>query len=322
MKQYSNLVHKSKTHKVTIELMGGLGNQLFALMAGTYAAYKLQVKLRPYLRKPGPTESVHKSSVRSLLSDLPVVTSLSKVERVWLALRFVTRDFAGRMRVPTRWISRITKLYVSPVVGYDKSLAAAKPGDFITGYFQTHRYMDELKMINRMPKLALTSESQWFQDHLQKLEATNPIIIHVRRGDYLLEKNDFIGALAVNYYLEALRLVDRNIEHQIKSRPIWIFSDDPSLVKEEFAGISEFESAQYIQAPKSSDPAESLFLMSAASTIVISNSTFSWWSAALSQGATVVAPAKWFKKSEDPDSLIPSTWLRAESSWLEKPPSV
>jgi hypothetical protein len=137
-----------------------------------------------------------------------------------------------------------------------------------------------------------------------------------------LEKNDFIGALAVNYYLDALRLVDRNIEHQIKDRPIWIFSDEPFLVKQEFAAISEFESAQFIETPDEADPAESLFLMSAASSIIISNSTFSWWSAALSQGATVVAPAKWFKKSEDPDSLIPSTWLRAESSWLEKPPSV
>jgi hypothetical protein len=143
----------------------------------------------------------------------------------------------------------------------------------------------------------------------------------VRRGDYLLEKNDFIGALSVNYYLKALRLVDRKLEHRITGRPIWIVSDDPSVVREEFAGTSEFESAQYIEAPKNSDPAESLVLMSAASSIVISNSTFSWWSAALSQGANIVAPSKWFKESEDPDSLIPDSWLRAESSWLEKLPS-
>jgi hypothetical protein len=301
--------------------MGGLGNQLFALTAGLYAAHKLQVRLRPYLRRPGPTETTHNSSVHSLFLDSPVLTSLSRSEHLWLRLRFAIRRFAIALGARTLWINKLTKLFVSPVVGYYKPLESAKPGDFIAGYFQTHRYLDELRLVDRMPKLALAKESQWFRDYLQLLNETNPIIIHVRRGDYLQQRNDFIGALSVDYYLNSLGLIAQSEGQQMGNRPIWIFSDQPSVVKEEFGGRSEFQSAQFIEAPEDSDPAESLILMSSASSIVISNSTFSWWSAALSQGACVVAPSKWFKKSEDPDSLVPTDWLRAESSWLEIRPS-
>jgi hypothetical protein len=301
--------------------MGGLGNQLFALTAGEYVAHKLQVNLRAYLRKPGPSETRHPSSVRSLVSDRKAIVSLSKQEQLWLAFRFAIRNFATKLGMPASNLNRITKLHVSPVVGFDKTLEAARPGDYIVGYFQTHIYLDELRLVDRMPKLALTEKSTWFRDHLQEIAETNPTVIHVRRGDYLLDKNDYIGVLSVEYFLNSLRLLESGLDHQTGDKPIWIFSDQPSVVKKEFSGIPEFDSAKFIDTPPGSDPAETLILMSSASSIVISNSTFSWWSAALSKGAKVVAPSKWFKRSEDPRDLIPANWLRAESSWLEKRPS-
>jgi hypothetical protein len=255
------------------------------------------------------------------VSDRKVILSLSRQEKLRLSSRLVIGNFATKLGIPASNLNRITKLHVSPVVGYDKTLDAARPGDYIVGYFQTHLYLDELRLVNRMPKLALTEKSTWFREHLKEMAETNPTVIHVRRGDYLLDKNNYIGVLSVEYFLNGLRLLESRIEHQTKAKPIWIFSDEPGVVKEEFSGIMEFVSAKYIETPPGSDPAESLILMSSASSIVISNSTFSWWSAALSKGAKVVAPSKWFKRSEDPQDLIPANWLRAESSWLEKRPS-
>jgi hypothetical protein len=298
--------------------MGGLGNQLFALTAGEYVAHKLQVNLRAYIRKPGPSETRHPSSVTSLVSHRKVIRSLSRQEQLWLAFRFAIRNFATKLGVPTSNLNRITKLHVSPVVGYDKSLEASIPGDYIVGYFQTHVYLDELRLVNKMPQLSLAEKSTWFRDRLQEMEETNPTVLHVRRGDYLLDKNNSIGVLSVEYFLNSLRVLESRFENQTRGKPIWIFSDQPSVVKKEFNGIPEFESAKFIETPPGSDPAETLILMSSASSIVISNSTFSWWSAALSRGAKVVAPSKWFKRSEDPQDLIPANWLRAESSWLEK----
>ena len=58
--------------------------------------------------------------------------------------------------------------------------------------------------------------------------------------------------------------------------------------------------------------------MSKGIAIVISNSTFSWWSAAFSKpGTSVYYPSKWFKALDDPEDLIPRDWTPIESEWLE-----
>jgi hypothetical protein len=169
-----------------------------------------------------------------------------------------------------------------------------------------------------MIKLNLRKESDWFRSSLLRIKATNPVVIHIRRGDYLLEKNSFIGALSAQFFISALELIKNETESDGDPRPIWVFSDQPSLVRDELAAFMEFDLAEFIEAPTYSDPAESLILMSYASSLIISNSTFSWWAAALSQGSTIVAPTKWFRGSPDPEGLIPSNWLRVESSWIDK----
>jgi hypothetical protein len=61
-----------------------------------------------------------------------------------------------------------------------------------------------------------------------------------------------------------------------------------------------------------------MILMSRASDLIISNSTFSWWSAYISNKETnVVAPNKWFRDLEDPKMLIPEHWHQVDSQWID-----
>jgi hypothetical protein len=50
---------------------------------------------------------------------------------------------------------------------------------------------------------------------------------------------------------------------------------------------------------------------------VISNSTFSWWPAFLSQtSVATVCPSDWFLNMEQPLELIPNNWIKIDSDWL------
>ena len=307
----------SKSKFLTVELMGGIGNQLFSLTAGLYLADKLGVRPRIHIRKPKIGEARHSSSVLTLLAEPPLVTLNSPWELFELKMRFGFRALALRLGSSSQSIGRLAKLHVADVLGYDRFLDTARPGDYVIGYFQTYRYLEELRLRNRMVKLHLRDESDWYKSTLQRLKASNPIVIHIRRGDYLLEKNRYIGALSVTFYRSAVELINSQSDANGDPRPIWVFSDQPSVVRDELTGFAEFGSAEFIVAPDGSDPAESLILMSSASSIIISNSTFSWWAGALSKGSTIVAPRKWFRDSPDPESLIPSDWLRVESSWID-----
>jgi hypothetical protein len=48
---------------------------------------------------------------------------------------------------------------------------------------------------------------------------------------------------------------------------------------------------------------------------IISNSTFSWWAAAmtLNQNARVCVPNPWFKALEPPSDMIPKEWIKIDA---------
>jgi hypothetical protein len=95
-------------------------------------------------------------------------------------------------------------------------------------------------------------------------------------------------------------------------RNVYVFSDDIEHAQALFPD-SNFN---FVSEPIDSIAAESMFLMSACSTLIIANSTFSWWGAALgNKEKEVYAPQKWFRCLEDPKDLIPANWIRVKSCW-------
>jgi hypothetical protein len=58
--------------------------------------------------------------------------------------------------------------------------------------------------------------------------------------------------------------------------------------------------------------------MSQGSAFAIANSTFSWWSAFLSEDPEVViVPKAWFRERKEPQDLIPIDWRREVSQWVD-----
>jgi hypothetical protein len=96
---------------------------------------------------------------------------------------------------------------------------------------------------------------------------------------------------------------------------IYIFSDDIQAAKD-LLHLSVPSDTVWIIPPIESNSVESLLLMSKAKSIIIANSTYSWWGAALKQEKLdVVAPKKWFRSMDDPQDLYPPQWHLIESSW-------
>ena len=310
---YPTVVRRKSDKHVSIQIIGGIGNQLFAFMAGKYISSFLGVGLRVIQPSSKGGESNHLSSLSSLDTGYEVET-LTTLPSVGLSLRFAANSLARRLRIPAQVRETISKIHISDKIGFDSELPSARNGFYITGYFQTYVYINSLRSRGLVPTLELKTPSEWFRVTAQEIRDSNPIVMHVRRGDYLLDKNSYIGVLSVEYYLSAMNLIRSKTMNNSSERGLWIFTDSPECVSQEFLGHLG-ENGKIVSPPEGSDPAESLILMSLASDIIISNSTFSWWAAALSRNSKVVAPSKWFRSQEDPERLIPDSWLRVDSQW-------
>lgn len=150
--------------------------------------------------------------------------------------------------------------------------------------------------------------THWFTNQLQKAKAEKPIGVHLRLGDYQNLKKVY-GEPSRNYYQNAIRLI---LEHQkTVNRPIWLYSDNPAGALDFFSEHISFD--EVMLSPEESRPIESLLLLSESSSIVAANSTYSWWAAFLSQndGLTIFPrPLFGLDGPSEPKSFLLEDWIQ------------
>jgi hypothetical protein len=139
-----------------------------------------------------------------------------------------------------------------------------------------------------------------------KIISTNSVGIHIRRGDYLSESNQWIygGICTCDYYSRAIKYM-RNINKDIL---LVFFSNDINWVKKQY----NMENAIYVGTDLFKDYHDwyDMYLMSICKHNIIANSTFSWWGAWLNQNKEkiVIAPSKWVNQCKYVD-IYPKGWI-------------
>jgi hypothetical protein len=288
-------------------LTGGIGNQLFTFAAGKAFSQINKRNVIFDLTDAGKGYTNHRSSILSL--NLELVVSPSKP---WLYQFFskVRNRLSRTFKKFTQKKHSSHANYISYEIGYDPKLFQMEKARNVRGYFQSWRYFEIAGQSFRSSKDLLIRPSQWYLETCALAEETKPIFLHVRRGDYE-QLSDTYGLLDTKYYVDALVIVRKFLPNN----PIWVVSDDIPEAEKLLASILPANTI-WVNPSNSTDPVESLVLMSRGAGNIIANSTFSWWGAALNEKSLVtVAPKKWFKGMQDPEDLYPPDWLLVESSW-------
>ena len=298
-----------KSRRVTVYLFGGLGNQLFQYFAGlaTAEAIGASLYLKPFAQAKTPFQNdelgISAFKTEGVLTSSVIPKTMQEV----LLRRFMTLIGNTKFIDLSQFLGIIRDDDHFP----DKVRNSKRRHFRLIGYFQDCKYVEHLQMLEKPSALNLNNPSRWFTDMCEQAYQCKPIVIHIRRGDYR-NHAETIGVLDFNYFRNAMKLIPTNQESQF-----WIFSDslDEAAKFVEFAKLPA-ERTKIVSAPKDSSSAESLLLMTHASGIVISNSTFSWWGAYLNKNAVViVVPQKWFKNLTDPSNLILNNWTYSPSIW-------
>ena len=288
--------------------MGGLGNQLFQFYAGVYLAKKIDSALILDFSKVALSGTVHDSSINQLVVGNEYQAQLRKISffrsLIWRIHQKLVRE-NKHLRILSLNILRV---YQSNQIGFDPIIAELTPPVEVHGYYQSWRYLEYCRGVGvEDPKLR--TPSNWYECVREKIISEKAIGIHVRRGDYL-SLTDSFGILCECYYNDALK----KAQAKNPGRNVYVFSDDIEYARTLFPG-TDFN---FVLEPIDSIAAESMFLMSACSSLIIANSTFSWWGAALGNTEKdVYTPQKWFRSLEDPKDLIPENWIPVKSCWID-----
>lgn len=308
-----------------VTLRGGLGNQLFQLAFQLSAHQNKEVFLDAYsgyspispqidlirfdlpkrvtiVRDPRLQNKILKSLNARLLR---IGLFVSKKKFCYPILRI--SEFICSVYFSIALRSRII-VRSSVGNGYDNRIVKMQQDNQLNiGFFQSYKWLLNPTVTDELKSLKLSTTSAELLAFIELAKKVEPLIVHVRLGDYLADPAR--GIPDVNYYENGIN----EIVSRKKPKEIWIFSDDKELAREHLQ--LEYENLRWISKVNNSD-VETFELMRYGSEYVIGNSTFSWWAATLSHSLNpeVIAPTPWFFASPIPQDLIWQNW-KTYSAW-------
>lgn len=290
---------------ILINLIGGLGNQMFQYACGKSLSHRNKMPLKLVVDQ---FEEYKQHNGLELLKVFEIDASLATRDDLVSLLGYKAGPKARRLfgRTAMSWANGESWCN-EPSFDYWSGIQAIKKSAYLHGYWQSERYFIDIENIIRAEFT--------FRDKLDALDldissrmALGPCAsIHVRRGDYLKGKSKRIYATCgIDYYVKAANM----LYDKYPDIKFFAFSDDPDWVISHLEPeIGRLEVVTHNIGVRS---AFDMRLMSMANHHIIANSSFSWWGAWLNpkKEKIVIAPKNWFADGRPTPTLLPSSWFR------------
>jgi len=274
---------------LTIEVMGGLGNQLFQIFA--LISYGLTYKVPFYFEhndtlaradRPFYWDNFFlslKSFVKLSFDKLPI---------------YKEENFHYKQLIPYTQINKSFKLF---------------------GYFQSYKYFQEKEHdIFRLIKLSEQRERIKLK-HSTICDFESTISIHFRIGDYKHQPQNH-PVMDTSYYKSALHHIIESTGRNDWNILYFYEKQDTDMVKEKIGLLQEeFNHMTFTPINTEIVDYEQVLLMSSCQHNIIANSSFSWWGAYFNQHSNkiVTYPSTWFGPSlgnKNIDDMFPIGWCK------------
>ena len=280
---------------LVVRLMGGLGNQMFQFAFGK--ALEAKTGRKVYFDKSW-FEEAQKTIVNTKGENQDGVV----MRKFDLDVFNLSADYATNEQLT----DCKKKIYEQKFFTFDKSLLKKEKSALYEGYFQNEGYFKNITNIIKKDFTFpdISKDDEFNQKWIKRInECTNPVFIHLRRGDYLNLKG---WALSFDYYKEAIQYIKEHID----SPTFFVFGQDcEEYIKQEFNNIDANFEVIGENNSKNKEDWKDIVLMQECKHAIIANSTFSWWAAWLGRAndGIVVAPSP-FVNGED--GIICDNWIK------------
>lgn len=252
---------------IIIRLKGGLGNQLFQYALGC------SLKRRTGKNVMFDQSFFGKQNLRA-----------NELHSLGLSPEYAKGSVCAKYGAPNTIVNRIIhKVNLNGII-YPQYLSEErhfakeplvdeiKSDAYLDGYWQNLDYFKEdADQICREINFPISQNGEYLR-YINIAGSTNSVAVHIRRGDYVqnVHTSQVHNVCGMSYYENAIKKMDA-----LKDDPHYIFvSDDIPWCEENFKHIP---SKTFVS--NTSSAAEDFSIISKCKSHIVSNSTFSWWSA-------------------------------------------
>lgn len=300
---------------------GGLGNQLFQL-ATALSLQKEQVGnleidlLGEFRTNVKGMPEILDFEIEKISQFIIRYESTSRFTKLTIKslLRLSNKSFSSRslnhfLKILQIVFSHLISMAVGVKVvsprglGWDPSFKPRRSNVTLLGNFHSYLFVSEI-VCSELKKELRSRDSTGIINEFRKLAIDEkPVAIHIRLGDYLSISE--LNVVNEEYFSRAVEM----IESYEPGSNYWIFTNDQALARQY---LPRDIAARLRFIPESLNSAQTMEVMWLCDRYIISNSTFSWWGAFLSdcERPLVIAPNKWFKHLDEPLNICPPEWVR------------
>lgn len=279
---------------ISVNISGGLGNQLFQIM--TLIAYSKKysnqfiIEKKPY--SPGCTfRNVYWSNLLNKLQQFLINGQIN------------------------------FQKYEEPSYEYNElPIISDKDNLILSGYFQSYKYFDMFKK-QIICDLDLETKKTNVKNKIVDVNIEEMVSMHFRIGDIIRVHRNNYQILNIEYYINALKY----IESKDKNIKVLYFceEEDITFVKNSYINPLKnmFPNIIFVQTDAILEDWEQMLLMSSCKHHIIANSTYSWWSAYLSddiKNKIICYPNKWSHSTiikDDTIDLFPNNWIMCDTEY-------
>ncbi len=288
--------------KVIVQIVGGLGNQMFCYACGYAVAHENNCDL--YI---DTTQQDNDKFRPTEITKFNI--GFNKRITIKKGNSFIDRLFLNKYKL-YRKIGIKTKVFNEKVeYQFDKTVFQIRGKSvYLKGYWQSYKYFDKYREdILRMFTISEKANRN-VEKELSKIEkCENSIAIHIRRGDYVN-----IGCtIDERYYKKAIKFMEETLNGRTE---YFIFTDDLEYGYEFMHQYMDLN-MHVLDAKTEDKTIYDMYLMSKCQNQIIANSSYSWWAAWLNtyERKVVVCPEveKWR------GDFYPEEWVKIDSQILE-----
>lgn len=180
-----------------------------------------------------------------------------------------------------------------------------QPNPILQGYFQNieefKNVEDEVRKQFKFKDEVISEDIKKLGDHLSKI---NSVSVHVRRGDYITNKNSnsWHGVMDKDYFDEAMSIVDSKVDSPV----YYVFSEDIDWCKKNIKSNNIVYLGDDFSGYKDSGH---LYLMTKCKYHIMSNSSYSWWGSFLADSELTIGPKKWLSNGTGSDIML-EEWIK------------
>jgi hypothetical protein len=285
---------------ITIQLMGGLGNQLFQLFATmAYAMEHTHQFVFPYSDRL-LVGKIRPTYWHNFLKNLTIFTTANPVCKY-------SNEQLKSFPILKETGFHYTKI---PAVSGNNVIS-------LYGYYQSYKYFEAYQ--DKIYSLLLLSNQRKMiaTRYVGLLSGKDTVSMHFRLGDYK-EKQQFHPIMPKEYYKNALGHILRNTD-AIRIRVLYFCeAEDIEFVSGVIAYVRNiYPAVEFVLVPSDIEDWEQMLLMSCCTHHIVANSSFSWWGAYLNPNdrKCVCYPSVWFGEAMRGvvvDDLFPPTWSKID----------